>query len=327
MTVETVQSVATKQRSEPPPRPLALLGALAYSLAAALANAICHAARIANPLRRLVQPNGVEFYEGTVAHTRLKPKRHSLDYKVRYLLVDLDHAARDPSGFAASQVAQHMSAEQARKLAGSLGRVRLLLLPRSANYEQNPLTIYYCYDRVDDLACCIAEVTNTPWGDRVAFPFAPSGDDLGCKPLHVSPFQDMKAAWRLSAISPADELRVSVACVDHPELGDFFRANLSARRVNVKDPERWCFLMAHAVALWIYWHALLLLVWRGLAFFSHPKYDHGADYRASVCERARAAGWTACPAVSRDLALSKGVSPRSVQRPFVWSDADDDPWR
>ncbi|XP_062187881.1 uncharacterized protein LOC133891179 [Phragmites australis] len=59
-------------------------------------------------------------------------------------------------------------------------------------YEQNPLSIYYCYDSAaqeqdGELKMCIAEVTNTPWGERVMFTFQP-GSDLVAKPLHVNPF-------------------------------------------------------------------------------------------------------------------------------------------
>jgi len=40
----------------------------------------------------------------------------------------------------------------------------------------------------------IAEVTNTPWGDRVRFVFRPAGDESP-KALHVSPFMDMDNTW------------------------------------------------------------------------------------------------------------------------------------
>ena len=57
--------------------------------------------------------------------------------------------------------------------------------------------------------CGLAEVTNTPYGDRVAFPFAPEGDSLP-KPLHMNPLQDMLAEWQLRTTAPADKLSVLV---------------------------------------------------------------------------------------------------------------------
>ncbi|CAD6241794.1 unnamed protein product [Miscanthus lutarioriparius] len=71
--------------------------------------------------------------------------------------------------------------------------------PKSVAYEQNPLSIYYCYDSAGqgqdgELRMCNAEVTNTPWAERVMFTFQP-GSDLVAKPLHVSPFMDMLSNW------------------------------------------------------------------------------------------------------------------------------------
>lgn len=52
------------------------------------------------------------------------------------------------------------------------GPVRLLTHPPAAGYSQNPISVYYCYSPGgQDLERCIAEVTNTPWGERVTFLF------------------------------------------------------------------------------------------------------------------------------------------------------------
>jgi len=48
---------------------------------------------------------------------------------------------------------------------------------------------------------CIAEVTNTPWGERVSFVFDPRGAAVP-KALHVSPFMDMRNVWLLRATDP-----------------------------------------------------------------------------------------------------------------------------
>ncbi|KAJ1471768.1 hypothetical protein T484DRAFT_1569871, partial [Baffinella frigidus] len=68
--------------------------------------------------------------------------------------------------------------------------VLLLTDPSSAGYHQNPISVYYCYERGGGLNVCVAEVTNTPWGEKVAFPFAVGRDTLP-KAMHVSPFMDM----------------------------------------------------------------------------------------------------------------------------------------
>ncbi|KAJ0017095.1 hypothetical protein Pint_09951 [Pistacia integerrima] len=118
--------------------------------------------------------DSVSLYEGTVWHERRRPVRHSFKYPVRYALFDLDHALHAPP--------DHLSAGEARRVAETNGPV--------VGYEQNPLSLYYCYEVEGSTQClkkCIAEVTNTPWGERVSFVFNPNSD-LVAKPLHVSPF-------------------------------------------------------------------------------------------------------------------------------------------
>lgn len=169
------------------------------------------------------------------------------------------------------------------------------------------------------------QVTNTPWGDRVAFPFAPSGDTTP-KPLHVSPLQDMQGTWVLRASDPREgSLHVYVA-VKHPTYGTFFFATLDAEEalLPVADPERWSYLMPHKVAVWIYWHAAVLLVSKGLQFFGHPKnspdLQPGEDYRDPPLRRAKVEGWKACPVFAAD-----GATPRT--RPYVFTDATEYPWK
>ncbi|URE16042.1 hypothetical protein MUK42_11865 [Musa troglodytarum] len=130
----------------------------------------------------------VRLYEGCVHHARRRPVAHAFEYPVRYALIDLDRAPQ-PS---------HLSADRAREIAHTNGSVFLLTIPANIGYEQNPLSVYYCYEVAEDegreevgpapiLRMCIAEVTNTPWGERVSFVFCP-GSDVVAKPLHVSPF-------------------------------------------------------------------------------------------------------------------------------------------
>ena len=83
------------------------------------------------------------FYEGTVWHTRKAPVKNSFTYPARYCLVDLD-AAQPPPVWCAWLLADRLSADEARRFAGvSSGRVRLLFMPPSAGYQENPLCVYY----------------------------------------------------------------------------------------------------------------------------------------------------------------------------------------
>ncbi|KAL8130325.1 hypothetical protein V2J09_019480 [Rumex salicifolius] len=221
----------------------------------------------------------VSYYEGVVWHDRRRPVRHSFSYRVRYALFDLDHSLHTPP--------DHLSADKAREVAGTSGPVLLLTIPPSVGYVQNPLSLYYCYEldgSNQHLKKCIAEVTNTPWGERVVFDFDP-GSDLVAKSLHVSPFMDMLGSWTMKVNSPGDDLSVSIM-VQHPDLGSYFTATLRAKRIPasmVSDQTLYFWLMPHKVALWIYWHALKLW-WKGVPFVQHPRYSN-QGYREEAISR------------------------------------------
>ena len=171
------------------------------------------------------------------------------------------------------------------------GRVQLLFLPPSAGIEQNPICVYYVTATEsrtgnDDASKlhCIAEVTNTPWGDRVRFCFEPRGGFAFPKPMHVSPLQDMESSWLLSASEPAERLHLAVRCV-HPTLGHFFHAILDVERVTPPaDVELWAWLMPHKVTWWIYCHAARLL-WTTAAAVDQRARDY--RYRCGVRGRPR----------------------------------------
>ena len=275
---------------------MALVGCLVHALAQLLLHLLRR--RLPSERRRTAALDSaassaaaVSYYEGVVHHTRRKPVEHSFEYRVRYCLLHLD--APVPPACCQHQLETRLTADEARALTDCAGPVRLLLMPSSAGYEQNPLCVYYCYDAHQMLQCCIAEVTNTPWGDVVRFAFDPKGDSVP-KPMHVSPLQDMESRWEMRASGvglggaeagirtrksprrgragdrnrkspppgdrkrkapprggardktpPEDEtppscpprscplpsLSLTIRCL-HPELGDFFSASLSARRVS-----------------------------------------------------------------------------------------------
>eukprot|EP00877_Chromochloris_zofingiensis_P000758 jgi/Chrzof1/10683/Cz05g08150.t1 len=121
-----------------------------------------------------------------------------------------------------------MTADLARQFASTNGKVLLLTNPESAGYVQNPISVYYCYSSDGTLHRAIAEVTNTPWGERVTFVFDPHGD-ITPKCLHVSPFMDMDNTWHLKATEPGASLVLSVV-ITHPTLGQYFDAHLIAHK-------------------------------------------------------------------------------------------------
>uniref|UniRef100_A0A6N2KEV4 DUF1365 domain-containing protein n=1 Tax=Salix viminalis TaxID=40686 RepID=A0A6N2KEV4_SALVM len=267
-----------------------------------------------------ISSNAVSLYQGTVWHERRRPVRHSFRYSVRYALFDLDQTHAPPD---------HLSADDARQVAQTTGPVFLLTIPPSVGYEQNPLSLYYCYDMDGSariLKKCIAEVTNTPWGERVVFIFDPNSDAVA-KPLHVSPFMDMLGSWNIKANDPTESLSVLIS-VQHPELGDYFVASLKANKIStVSDHAMFFWLMPHKVALWIYWQALKLW-WKNVHFIQHPRYTNPA-YREEAMIRDEKLQCNQALAWDRGNCLhADGHHPGNLadrKRWFKWRDAKT-PW-
>ncbi|KAJ9563621.1 hypothetical protein OSB04_008781 [Centaurea solstitialis] len=298
--------------------------------------------------------DAIALYEGTVWHERRRPVHHSFKYSVRYALIDLDHAIHAPP--------DHLSPQQARDIAQTDGPVAntqhsvlfkvnnttfcityigmhrltfaaiwcsfLLTIPPSVGYEQNPLSVYYCYDVDGSTKClkkCIAEVTNTPWGERVQFLFNPDSD-LVAKPLHVSPFMDMLGSWSMRTNAPGENLVLKIS-VKHPKLGDYFTASLTAQRVSSSSVQHALFfwLMPHKVALWIYWHALKLW-WKKVVFIQHPRYGN-ASYKEDAMERDRSLGCAFAMQTNNHQRVEKISGPdltsgmNQKDRWFRWRDA------
>ncbi|KAL2636142.1 hypothetical protein R1flu_007621 [Riccia fluitans] len=175
----------------------------------------------------------------------------------------------------------------------------------------------------ESLKTAIAEVTNTPWGERVKFEFEPSKDKVA-KLLPVSPLMDMAGSWLMYASPPGEKMTVTIG-VEHPEFGKFFVASLGLKKVqSVANPESFFWLMPHKVAVWIYWHAMLLL-WKGVGFVQHPKYVDGDAYRERAQLRdgeqlkASHASSSSCSLHSELSAMDEGNTLMKSNRDSPWS--------
>eukprot|EP00890_Picochlorum_soloecismus_P000484 jgi/Picsp_1/1436/NSC_04915-R1_protein len=251
-------------------------------------------------------PDDVVFYRATVVHKRTVPVVHRFQYPVRVALIDLD---RPPEWWRTRKEKQNdnISAEEARKLAGTQGRVKLLTNPPALGYIQNPISVYYCFSPDGTLEMCIAEVTNTPWADRVTFLFRPGGEEVP-KSLHVSPLMDMQNVWRLRTVEPGKNLHLSVS-VRHPEKGDYFfaviRGSIDSKVPNLPNEEAGLSVLfkygfqPQRIALWIYSHALVLL-FKGVPFYGPPSLST-CQSAQNVAENPRVSGkdafkWRPCTA-------------------------------
>jgi DUF1365 family protein len=126
----------------------------------------------------------------------------------------------------------------------------------------NPVRFYYAWHE-DRLHAVIAEVTNTPWGERRSYVLDPAGGRLD-KTLHVSPFMpmDQQYAWRLT--EPGEQLVVHLE--NHAEgRGKVFDATLRLHRTE-RAPRR---AQTLRILVSIYVQALRLKR-KGAPYHAHP---------------------------------------------------------
>jgi DUF1365 family protein len=177
------------------------------------------------------------IYKGWVEHTRLAPRRHRFRYRMFMMFLDLAElpalfdrtpfwSARRPAlaYFKRSDYlgpAEVPLDEAVRRLVcertgvRAQGPIRLLTHLRYFGYCMNPVSFYYCFDRADQkLETIVAEITNTPWGERHQYVLPVSAGDARLKrfafdkTFHVSPFMPMDMQYRWCFSDPAERLFV-----------------------------------------------------------------------------------------------------------------------
>lgn len=157
------------------------------------------------------------------------------------------------------------------------GPVRLLTNLRSLGLCFNPVSFYYCFDRSgEQLRAVLADVTNTPWGERQAYVIAGDHGSVD-KQMHVSPFMPMDQTYTFRAQAPAE--RVSVTVENHRAGRREFFASLQMRRAELTPGavRRLAFeqrVVAIRTLTLIYGHALGLRL-AGARAYPHPKRGAG----------------------------------------------------
>jgi DUF1365 family protein len=251
------------------------------------------------------------LYLGSLDHRRHAPRPHAFRYRLfmAYLdLGELDVVFRGRWLWSAKRAAlarfdrRHHFGDPALPLDESVralvaertgrrpeGPVRLLTHLAFFGYVFNPVSFYYCFaadgERLDTV---VAEVTNTPWGERHCYVLPRSGDpDIPleahtAKAMHVSPFHPMSLDYRWRFTTPGDRLSVHMALRgQEAQAGSRapFDATLALRRVPITTTAlagvllRFPFMTAQVIAA-IHWQALRLWLKRV------PVHDHPAGSAA-----------------------------------------------
>jgi len=196
------------------------------------------------------------MYEGTIRHRRFAAGSHEFRHRIALAYADLD---APPRGRFLDRAAVEALVRD-RPAA-----IRLLTMPRSLGVGFNPVSFYYCFDGEHALTHVVAEVTNTPWGERHTY-VLPQGQGAPEKAFHVSPFMSMDHAYAVRATPPGDTLSVHIASSRSGELA--FDATLLLKR---RPYSRLRLLGASIRTLTlIYAHAVALKV-KGAPYFPHPE--------------------------------------------------------
>ena len=239
------------------------------------------------------------IYAGTIRHRRLQPAKE-FQHRLAFVYVDLAELPdllggrllapgpgllrwRRGDYLGPKSVALDAAVrDRVRELSGTLpqGPIRLLTQLRSFGLCFNPVSFYYCLDpageRVD---CVLAEVTNTPWGERHSYLLGdrPAGSlvltGTFAKELHVSPFMGMDHVYQARATEPGPTLSVHIESRRQGEA--VFDAILALERRELTRAEvarmsaRFLLATVRVLAL-IYGHALGLKL-AGARLYPHPR--------------------------------------------------------
>ncbi len=237
------------------------------------------------------------IYEGTIRHRRFAARPHTLYHRLALLYLDLREldslldgrllAARP--GLVRFRRADYIGPSyvplsdavrmQVERETGSTpaGPVRLLTQLRTLGHCFNPVSFYYCFTPKDQLDAVVAEVTNTPWGERHAYVLRRSKESSVLtagftKALHVSPFMGMEQRYTMRVAAPGPTLSVHIENHEHGQLA--FDATLALRRTPLtraglaRVTARYPAATLRVLAL-IYAHALALKL-KGVPVHPHP---------------------------------------------------------
>ncbi len=252
------------------------------------------------------------IYEGQVRHTRSNPVGHAFCYRLFMMYLDLDELPTlfDKHWFwsvrraapARFRRSDHLGpphqplAESVRDLVECetgqrpQGPVRLLTNLSYFGYCFNPVSFYYVYgEDAGRPEAIVADVSNTPWGERDTYVLQVARDADSRKPLafspdkkmHVSPFMPMNVDydWRFRAPGRS----ISVFMANDIDGERVFNASIRMTRTEISSLSLARVLLAYPfmtlkVIGGIYWQALRLWI-KGCPFYAHPDKNKTVEAR------------------------------------------------
>ena len=243
------------------------------------------------------------LYFGRVRHARAVPIRHAFEYGHFLAALDLSELpelfrgrwlwSAERANLASFRRADYLGdpatpldeavRELVERRTGTrpTGRILLLTQLRQLGFVFNPVSFYFCLDAAGRVETIVAEITNTPWGERHAYVLAArdalpaEGNRLRFrfpKQFHISPFFPMEQEYEWEFTPPAEELGVVMRNLEAGRVVFQSEMRLARRPWTGREAARALCLhpaMSLRTIAAIYWQALRLRL-RGAPFFEHP---------------------------------------------------------
>ena len=248
------------------------------------------------------------IYEGRVSHRRQNPVDHEFRYSLFMMYLDLAELdevfeqrwlwstkrralarfrREDHFGDVTLPLDQCVRDEvESETGVRPGGRICLLTNLSYFGYCFNPVSFYYCFDEAGTtVETIIAEVNNTPWGERTLYVLANQPDTLGHmevtpeKVMHVSPFMQMDVDYRWRLSTPRE--RLTVFMQNSRSGKKIFDASLDLKRTEITGGSLARILVSHpfmtaSVMFSIHWQALRLWL-KGAPVHDHPDKNKPTD--------------------------------------------------